>query len=80
MRVLLVKPCWAFPIGRAESTYNRIWPPLSLANCAALLRRAGHQPEILDAAGQAHLIAYVERLSLAEREAFLRDAAAQPWE
>ena len=52
MRISLIKPCWSFPIGRSESIYNRIWPPLSLINCAALLRKSGHDPLIIDAAAR----------------------------
>lgn len=29
--------------------YNRVWTPLSLANCAALLEKEGHQVKIIDA-------------------------------
>lgn len=49
MKILLIKPCWPYPSDNFYSTYNRIWPPLSLANCAALLERAGHSVNILDA-------------------------------
>lgn len=55
LKVLLLKPRWPYPISREESTYNRIWPPLSLAYSAALLEREGIQAEILDA--------HAERLS-----------------
>jgi len=49
MNVLFIKPCWPYPYGRGEHTYNRIWPPLSLANCAAILEKQGHKVKILDA-------------------------------
>jgi len=49
MNVLFIKPCWPYPYGRGEHTYNRIWPPLSLANCAAVLEKRGHKAKILDA-------------------------------
>lgn len=49
MNILLIKPCWPYPFGEKEVAYNRIWPPLSLVNCAALLEREGHRVEILDA-------------------------------
>lgn len=52
MKVLLLKPCWPYPISREESTYNRIWPPLSLAYSASLLEQAGVDVEILDAHAQ----------------------------
>lgn len=49
MKILLIKPYWPYPYGKEEHTYNRIWPPLSLANCAAILERDGHYVRILDA-------------------------------
>ena len=49
MNILLIKPCWPYPYSKGEYTYNRIWPPLSLANCAALLEAEHHQVKILDA-------------------------------
>ncbi len=49
MNILLVKPCWPYPYSKGEYTYNRIWPPLCLANCAALLEAKGHRVTILDA-------------------------------
>ncbi len=55
MKVLLLKPCWPYPISREESTYNRIWPPISLAYSAALLEEAGVEVSLLDA--------HAERLS-----------------
>jgi len=48
-KILLIKPCWPYPYGKGEHTYNRIWPPLSLANCAAILEQQGHKVKILDA-------------------------------
>jgi radical SAM superfamily enzyme YgiQ (UPF0313 family) len=49
VKVVLAKPCWNYPKGETEATYNRIWPPLELANCAAILREAGHEAAIIDA-------------------------------
>lgn len=49
MNILLIKPYWPYPYSKGEYTYNRIWPPLSLANCAALLEKEGHNVKILDA-------------------------------
>jgi len=47
--ILLIKPYWPYPYSKGEHTYNRIWPPLSLANCAAILEEQGHCVTILDA-------------------------------
>lgn len=49
MKILLIKPIWQYPITPGESTYNRIWPPISLVNCASLLIEDGHDVRILDA-------------------------------
>ena len=49
MKILLVKPYLPYPYSSKEYIHNRIWPPLCLANCAALLEREGHQAKILDA-------------------------------
>ncbi|MFC1630933.1 B12-binding domain-containing radical SAM protein [Candidatus Omnitrophota bacterium] len=52
MKILLVKPYWLYPYNLGEDTYNRIWPPLALLNCAALLEKCGHNVKILDAHAQ----------------------------
>ena len=49
MQLVLVKPCWRYPIAGADHTYNRRWPPLELLNCAAILEADGHQVRIVDA-------------------------------
>jgi len=58
MRILLLKPSWPYPVSKGESTYNRIFPPLSLMNCASLLESERHEVKILDA--------HADRLSLAK--------------
>jgi len=49
MHVVLARPAWKYPKGEIESTYNRVWPPLELANCAAILREKGCRVRIVDA-------------------------------
>ncbi len=49
MQIVLIKPCWQYPIAGADHTYNRRWPPLELLNCAAILEADGHQVRIIDA-------------------------------
>lgn len=48
MKILLVKSYWSYPYSKGEYTYNRFWPPLCLANCAAILTGDGHDVKILD--------------------------------
>lgn len=52
MRILLVKPCWPYPYTKGEDTYNRIFPPLCLLNCAAFLEKDGYNVSVLDAHAQ----------------------------
>jgi len=49
MKILLLKPSWPYPYTKNEYTYNRIWPPLELANCAAILEKNGFEAAITDA-------------------------------
>jgi len=48
-KILFIKPCWPYSYAKGEYTYNRRWPPLSLINCASILRNAGCQVEVIDA-------------------------------
>jgi radical SAM superfamily enzyme YgiQ (UPF0313 family) len=49
LKVALVRPCWYYPITYLETTYNRIWFPLSLANAGALLLKEGIEVKVVDA-------------------------------
>jgi len=50
MRVLLVNPYLGFLSGRRGPVYDRPFPPVELVNLAGLLRRDGHEVQLLDAA------------------------------
>jgi len=49
LKTLLVNPLQPHLVSRKGRIYNRVWPPLSLANCAALLRAEHHDVAVLDA-------------------------------
>ena len=49
MKVLLINPNQIGLVNRRGKIYNRVWPPLDLANSAALLEQQGHQVKIIDA-------------------------------
>ncbi len=49
MKIALVNPFQIFLVNKAGKIYNRVWPPLALANCGALLESQGHQVKIIDA-------------------------------
>lgn len=50
-RIALVNPAYDYPVTRKGKLprWNRIWPPLDLANAAALLAEQGFEPIIVDA-------------------------------
>jgi len=50
-RIALVNPAYDYPVTRSRKLprWNRIWPPLDLANAAAMLRRDGFEPVLVDA-------------------------------
>ncbi len=49
MKILFINPFQIHLVNKAGKIYNRVWPPLALANCAALLEKEGHQVQIIDA-------------------------------
>jgi radical SAM superfamily enzyme YgiQ (UPF0313 family) len=49
IKILLVNPFQIHLVNQRGKIYNRVWPPLALANCAALLEEKGHEVQILDA-------------------------------
>ncbi len=52
MRVLLVNPSQGDLVQRKGRIYTRVWPPLDLAYCAAVLERDGIDAAIVDAHAQ----------------------------
>lgn len=49
MKILLVNPNQIHLVNQKGRIYNRAWPPLDLANCAAIMEQQGHQVQIIDA-------------------------------
>jgi len=49
VKILLINPYQIHLINKRGKIYNRVWPPLDLANCGALLERDGHEVRIIDA-------------------------------
>ena len=48
MKVLLINPSWKELVSRKSKILNRPWPPLSLLNCAALLKKDNIDSEVID--------------------------------
>ena len=49
MKILIVNPLQSHLVSSKGKIYNRVWSPLSEANCAALLEQEGHEVVIVDA-------------------------------
>jgi anaerobic magnesium-protoporphyrin IX monomethyl ester cyclase len=49
MKILIVNPLQVHLVNKRGKIYNRVWTPLSEANCAALLEQEGHEVVIIDA-------------------------------
>jgi anaerobic magnesium-protoporphyrin IX monomethyl ester cyclase len=49
MKILIVNPLQFHIVNSRGKIYNRVWTPLSEANCAALLEKEGHEVVIVDA-------------------------------
>jgi len=49
MKILIVNPLQVHLVNKKGKIYNRVWTPLSEANCAALLEKEGHEVVIIDA-------------------------------
>lgn len=49
MRVVLINPLWSKGRRLRGPVYNRVWPPLSLATAAAMMRDAGVDVDLIDA-------------------------------
>jgi anaerobic magnesium-protoporphyrin IX monomethyl ester cyclase len=58
MKILMINPFQSHLVNKRGNIYNRVCPPLSEANCAALLEGEGHNVVLIDA--------NAERLSPAE--------------
>lgn len=80
MRVLLLKPCWNYPIDPGDSTYNRNWPPLSLLNIAAMLRQNGIDVAVIDAGAERLTIDEVAQRARDFDQIFITSASLDRWQ
>ena len=80
MRILLVNPLQARRVGSRGKIYNRVWPPLSEANCAALLEREGHEAAILDANAEGIGPEDVGRRAAGFDKVFVTSSAIDRWQ
>ncbi|MCD4652382.1 B12-binding domain-containing radical SAM protein, partial [bacterium] len=80
MKVLLLKPCWNYPIDPGDSTYNRNWPPLALLNIASLLRQINVEVSILDAGTDKTGVEEVAEIAQTFDQVFITSASLDRWQ
>lgn len=80
MNIILIKPYWAYPYSKGDYTYNRIWPPLSLANCAAVLEEEGHNVKVLDAHAQRIVPDRISSLTRGYDKIFITSSSLDKWQ
>lgn len=80
MKVLLVKPWFPYPYSKGEYTCNRIFPPLALANCAALLERIGCEVKILDAGAQRIKLPKMKEIAKGFDKIFVTSSSLDKWQ
>ena len=81
MRILLIKPFQNYIMGSIDPTYNRIWPPLCLLNCAALLEEDGHPSKGIGCAcpNGLNLTRFLERRKDFDR-VFITSSSLDKWQ
>jgi len=80
LKVLFVNPYQVHLVNKQGKIYNRVWPPLSLANCAALLEREGHYVRILDANAERLSADEVARRAVGFDKIFISSSSLDRWQ
>ena len=80
MKVLLVKPWFPYPYSKGEYTYNRIFPPLALANCAALLEDEGCEVAIVDAGAEKIKLPKLKKIAEEFDKIFITSSSLDKWQ
>ena len=80
MKILIVNPLQAHIINSRGKIYNRVWPPLSEANCAALLEKDGHEVVIVDANAERLGVAEVARRAVGFDKIFITSSTIDRWQ
>jgi len=80
MKILLVNPLQVHLVNNKGKIYNRIWTPLSLANCAALLEKDGHDVKIIDANAERLSPLEVSKLTTGFDKIFVTSSTLDRWQ
>jgi anaerobic magnesium-protoporphyrin IX monomethyl ester cyclase len=79
MRVLLVNSPHSED-GEKVRRFSRPWPPLDLLNCAALLRRDGHDVSLLDYCADVVSVAALDEAATAADRIFITTTPLDRWQ
>ncbi len=80
MKILLINPYQVHLVNKQGKIYNRVWPPLSLANCAALLEGEGHNVKVLDANAEHLSSAEVAKRTFGFDKVFISSSSLDRWQ
>jgi len=80
MNVLLVNPFQVNLVNKKGRIYNRTWPPLDLANCAAILEREGVDVSILDANAEQMTAEQVAGVAKGYDKTFVTSTSLDRWQ
>jgi anaerobic magnesium-protoporphyrin IX monomethyl ester cyclase len=80
MKILFIIPLQAHIVNKRGKIYNRVWTPLSEANCAALLEKEGHQVVIVDANAERLSAAEVARRASGFDKIFITSSTLDRWQ
>ncbi len=80
MKILLLNPLQVHLVNNKGKIYNRIWTPLSLANCAALLEKEGHEVKIIDANAEKLSPEEVSNKSIGFDKVFITSSTLDRWQ
>jgi anaerobic magnesium-protoporphyrin IX monomethyl ester cyclase len=80
MKILFIIPLQVHIVNRRGKIYNRVWTPLSEANCAALLEQEGHEVVIVDANAERLSAAEVARRASGFDKIFITSSTLDRWQ
>lgn len=80
--ITLINPCYEYPVVKRGKFvyYNKIWPPIDLANCGALLEKDGFKVKIIDANAERLSHSKVAELCKGSEKIFITSTPIDRWE
>jgi|GEM_PF-876345 len=79
MKILLVNPQQIYSRRKWGRSYHRIWPPLCLANCAAVLEQQGYEVKLIDVQAEDLSPDEVARKAVGFNKVFITSTSVDRW-